>query len=129
MLLSCQSLSVSLAMPINLIRRGYWISLHGTMAILPDNVTVMTRYNGRIDGDTTNKYGGTKRAWTQHIIATSTLLNIYTINLSDSFYTTLAIIFLNACGLEMDCSRFHYLICIVFVWRIVSYIGCSSNYS
>ena len=53
MLLSCQSLSVSLAMPINLVRRGYWISLHGTMAILPDNVTVMTRYNGRIDGDTT----------------------------------------------------------------------------
>ena len=46
--------AVSLAMPANLIRRDYWISLYGTMTILPDDVIVMTRYSGigKIDGDT-----------------------------------------------------------------------------
>ena len=51
-LLLCQSLSVSLATPTYLIRRDYCISLYGTMAILPDDVIVMTRVNGRFDGDT-----------------------------------------------------------------------------
>ena len=32
--------------------RDYYISLHGTMAILPNYVIVMTRHNGRIDGAT-----------------------------------------------------------------------------
>ena len=41
-----------LATPTNLITRDYCISLYETMAILPDDVIVMARYNGRIDGDT-----------------------------------------------------------------------------
>ena len=52
LLVSCQSLSVFLATPTNLITRDYCISLYETMAILPDDVIVMARYNGRIDGDT-----------------------------------------------------------------------------
>ena len=52
LLLSCQGLSVSLAMPTYLIRIDYCISLYGTMTVLPDDVIVMTRGNGRIDGDT-----------------------------------------------------------------------------
>ena len=51
MLLLSWSLSVSLIMPTDLIRRDYCISLYGTMTTLPDDVIVMTRHNGRIDGD------------------------------------------------------------------------------
>ena len=47
-----QSLSVSLAMPTDLIRRDYCISLYATMTILPDDVIMMARHNGRIDSDT-----------------------------------------------------------------------------
>ena len=52
MLLLCQSLSASLAMPTNLKRRDYCISLYGTMTILSDDIIVMTGHNGRIDGST-----------------------------------------------------------------------------
>ena len=49
-----QHVSVSLAMPTNLIRRDYCVSVYGTMAVLPDDVTLMTRHDGRVYGDTTN---------------------------------------------------------------------------
>ena len=48
-----QHVSVSQAMPTNLIRRDYCVSIYGTMAVLPDDVTLMTRH-GRVYGDTTN---------------------------------------------------------------------------
>ena len=48
-----QHVSVSLAMPTNLIRRDYCVSVYGTMEVLPDDVTLMTRH-GRVYGDTTN---------------------------------------------------------------------------
>ena len=60
-LLSCQSLSVSLATPTNLKKERLLYLLYVTMAILPNDVIVMTRRNGRIDGDR-NKYGRKKRA-------------------------------------------------------------------
>ena len=60
-LLSCQSLSVSLATPRNLKKERLLYLLYVTMAILPNDVIVMTRHNGRIDGDR-NKYGRKKRA-------------------------------------------------------------------
>ena len=60
-LLSCQSLSVSLATPTNLKKDRLLYLLYVTMAILPNDVIVMTRHNGRIDGDR-NKYGRKKRA-------------------------------------------------------------------
>ena len=60
LLMSCQSLSVSLAMPTNLIRIDYCISLYGTMTVLPDDVIVMTRGNGRIDGDIYTNMAGQK---------------------------------------------------------------------
>ena len=60
-LLSCQSLSVSLATPTNLKKERLLYLLYVTMAILPNDVIVMTRHNGRIDGDR-NKYGRKKRA-------------------------------------------------------------------
>ena len=50
LLLSCQSLSVSLAKPTNLIK-NYCISVYGNMTILPDDVIMMTRHTGRIDGN------------------------------------------------------------------------------
>ena len=46
MVLSCQSLSVSLAMPTNLISRDHCIFLYGTITILPDDIILMTRHNG-----------------------------------------------------------------------------------
>ena len=36
--------------------------LYVTMAILPDDVIVVTRHNGRIDGGYISKYGGAIRA-------------------------------------------------------------------
>ena len=60
-LLSCQSLSVSLATPTNLKKDRLLYLLYVTMTILPNDVIVMTRDNGRIDGDR-NKYGRKKRA-------------------------------------------------------------------
>ena len=60
-LLSCQSLSVSLATPTNLKKERLLYLLYVTMAILPNDVIVMTRHNVRIDGDR-NKYGRKKRA-------------------------------------------------------------------
>ena len=49
---------MSLATPTDLKRRDYCISFYVTMAILPDDVIVMTGHNGRIDGDTkTNNVG------------------------------------------------------------------------
>ena len=60
-LLSCQSLSVSLATPTNLKKERLLYLLYVTMAILPNDVIVMTRLNGRIDGDR-NKNGRKKRA-------------------------------------------------------------------
>ena len=49
---SCQNFSVSLVTPKNLIRWDYCISFYGTMTILPDNVIVMKRHYGKIDGGT-----------------------------------------------------------------------------
>ena len=60
-LLSCHSLSVSLATPRNLKKERLLYLLYVTIIILPDDLIMVTRHNGRIDGDT-SKYGGTKRA-------------------------------------------------------------------
>ena len=56
MVLSCQSLSVSLAMPTNLISRDHCIFLYGTITILPDDIILMTRHNGVFLTNLTRKH-------------------------------------------------------------------------
>ena len=58
---SCVRGYLCLAMPANLKKERLLYFVLVTMTVLPDDVILMARHNGRIDGDT-NKYGRTKRA-------------------------------------------------------------------
>ena len=58
LLLFGQNSFVLLTVPTDRIRRDYCISLYATMTILPADVILMTRHNGRIDGDTSTNMVG-----------------------------------------------------------------------
>ena len=97
-------------MPVNLIRRDYCIFLYATMTTLPDYVIVSQEI--MIGLIVTRKWCNKESCNRVYDNTTSPLLNIYTINLSHSRYgeLTMSFVFLNARTLDMDRSRFYYLI-------------------
>ena len=129
MLLSCQSLPVSLAMPTNLIRRVLLLLLIINIIIVFPYVEPWQYYlmmslwwQEVMEGLMVTH----KQIWwdkesfnTTYNNTTCPLLNIYTIVLSHSCYTELAesLIFLNMCGLEMD-PRCYYLIHCLYCLRL-----------